>query len=695
MRVSLGLMLSFAALVICGLSGESVQGEPDNWSEVLAAQELQRQVPAKLLAEGDTPYILDSLAAFQFGTTNGSDCWGYKSPDGTNYAIMGVDDGLVFVNADSLVPVDTLFGSGCLWQDMATWQHYLYSVSECGTGLWVIDLQYLPDSAHLIDVVPTSPFGTFSSHNLAIDSLKGYLYLEGVGQQDRAVFVHDLSVPENPVYVNGFGFSDGIHDLYVMNDTAYLAEGYAPYFSIWDMRNKLVPTMIVRVPIPNAGYVHNIWPSADRKYAVTTEETTNKTVKVWSIQDLFNIRILGEYLGVNNFAHNAHVLGDFVYMSHYSAGVTVFDMSIPHCPEEVAVYDRPSDNCWGVFPFTGDDSLVYASHLDGRLFILKIREDTLYDDTPGPDLDGDGIEDGCDNCPDIANADQFDFDADGIGDLCDTCPLDPDNDLDGDGFCANVDNCPDTYNPGQEDSDVDGLPDACGDSCPLDSLNDADADDVCADVDNCPEISNPFQQDDDSDGIGNPCDPCPDDQINDPDEDGLCAEVDNCPFVSNIDQTDTDEDGVGDACDNCLNLPNANQADADADDIGDLCDNCVDAPNPGQLNSDNDIPGDSCDNCPLADNPGQEDTDGDGVGDVCCCLNPGNVDGEAGPSGPIDVADLSYLVDYLFRSGELPGCPDEGNVDGIVGPGGPTDVSDLSYLVDYLFESGPLPPACA
>jgi len=65
-----------------------------------------------------------------------------------------------------------------------------------------------------------------------------------------------------------------------------------------------------------------------------------------------------------------------------------------------------------------------------------------------------------------------------------------------------------------------------------------------------------------------------------------------------------------------------------------------------------------------------------------------------GPGGPIDVADLSYLVDYLFKGGPEPPCLDEGNVDGIEGPGGPIDVADLSYLVDYLFKGGPAPAAC-
>ena len=38
------------------------------------------------------------------------------------------------------------------------------------------------------------------------------------------------------------------------------------------------------------------------------------------------------------------------------------------------------------------------------------------------DLDGDGFIGHCDNCPEIANADQLDSDGDGVGDACDNCP---------------------------------------------------------------------------------------------------------------------------------------------------------------------------------------------------------------------------------------------------------------------------------
>ena len=43
-------------------------------------------------------------------------------------------------------------------------------------------------------------------------------------------------------------------------------------------------------------------------------------------------------------------------------------------------------------------------------------------DGPPGDVDGDGIKDDKDNCPNKPNADQHDEDGDGIGDVCDPCP---------------------------------------------------------------------------------------------------------------------------------------------------------------------------------------------------------------------------------------------------------------------------------
>ena len=58
-------------------------------------------------------------------------------------------------------------------------------------------------------------------------------------------------------------------------------------------------------------------------------------------------------MGVNSLAHNTHIMGDFAYISHYTVGVTVVDISDPTNLIEVAQYDTYplNDNssfhgCW-------------------------------------------------------------------------------------------------------------------------------------------------------------------------------------------------------------------------------------------------------------------------------------------------------------------------------------------------------------
>jgi hypothetical protein len=61
----------------------------------------------------------------------------------------------------------------------------------------------------------------------------------------------------------------------------------------------------------------------------------------------------------------------------------------------------------------------------------------------------------------------------------------------------------------------------------------------------------------------------------------------------------------------------------------------------------------------------------------------GDMDGQPG----INIADLTYLVNYLFRGGAPPVPLEAGDVNCANG----VNVSDLTFLVDYLFRAGPEP----
>jgi len=72
------------------------------------------------------------------------------------------------------------------------------------------------------------------------------------------------------------------------------------------------------------------------------------------------------------------------------------------------------------------------------------------------------------------------------------------------------------------------------------------------------------------------------------------------------------------------------------------------------------------------------------------CTFRGDIDHNGSPVP--DIADLVYLVAYMFSGGPAPVCLVEADIngDGKCAP----DITDLVYLIDYMFRGGPAPVPC-
>lgn len=69
----------------------------------------------------------------------------------------------------------------------------------------------------------------------------------------------------------------------------------------------------------------------------------------------------------------------------------------------------------------------------------------------------------------------------------------------------------------------------------------------------------------------------------------------------------------------------------------------------------------------------------------------GHVSGDVNSDGLVDIADLVYMVSFLFTGGPPPPFDLAADLDGSCA----VDIADLVYLVDFMFNGGPQPlPPC-
>jgi len=316
-----------------------------------------------------------------------NDVWGYTTPEGDEYALLGTVSGVSIVSVsdpENIAEVDYIsyvpappFG----WYDIKTYQNFMYISTEGSLDMLIYDLSTLPDSASLV-----GSFSQLSSapHNIFIDTEMGILYAVEDFNFNLVTRIYSLADPMNPVQISSIDTANGgadSHDLFAQDSVLYIAEGLSPTIGIFDVSDPANPSFRARFAIPDGGYAHQVWVSENNKYMVTTEETPYKTVKVWDIQDLDSVLLVSEYLGGSMLAHNAYIDGNVIYIAHYEAGLKMIDFSDPTNVAEIGFYDTYPDKespgfegAWGVYPFTGN-GMIFVSDIQTGLYILQFEQE--------------------------------------------------------------------------------------------------------------------------------------------------------------------------------------------------------------------------------------------------------------------------------------------------------------------------------
>ncbi len=317
-------------------------------------------------------------------TTLYSAVWGYKAPDGREYAILGCANGTAFIDvtdSSNVREVGFLSGPTSAWREMKTYSHYAYIVSEANnSGVQIVDLQYLPDSIHFVKKFVAA--NHLTTHTISQDG--PYLYLSGANNSfvtNGGIAILDLTQdPETPV-VRGKWTTYYVHDCRVNNDTIWAANINNGRVSIINAANKSAMTTVHSFQNLVGSGPHNTALSGDSKRLFVTDEigTAPYLLKVWNVENRTSPVYVTNWqpTGITtSIVHNIETYGNLAVVAHYSAGVRVLNISNPDAPVEIAWYDTyPSNNsqnyngCWGVYMFPS--GRIIASDRQTGLYVLK------------------------------------------------------------------------------------------------------------------------------------------------------------------------------------------------------------------------------------------------------------------------------------------------------------------------------------
>lgn len=331
---------------------------------------------------------------------SGNDCWGYVSPSGREYAIMGVEGGYGFVevtNPSNPQIVATVAGPNSLWHDVKVIGQYAYGVSEGGSGVQVMNLANIDNG--VVTLVRNWTSGGYSTtHNIVANTEAGTLWVVGANIGNGGLIHLDISNPALPALDGGWT-EMYVHDAQVVtwhdgalagHEIAFCASGFSGGFSstgmrVVDVTNPNNPQVLATIFYPSSGYSHQVWLSDDRQYLYLNDELDEgstvsvTTTRVINVADPANPFFVGTFTtGLPSIDHNLYTRDGLIFQANYRSGLRVFDALDPVNPTQIAYFDTypGSDSAefngaWSNYPFFPSGTII-VSDIERGLFVLRL-----------------------------------------------------------------------------------------------------------------------------------------------------------------------------------------------------------------------------------------------------------------------------------------------------------------------------------
>jgi choice-of-anchor B domain-containing protein len=336
------------------------------------------------------------LNQFPGGQRAGNDCWGYVSPSGREYILMGLQNGfsvLEVTNPTAPTQIGYIPGSTSAWRDIKVIGRYAYGVSEGGLGIQVIDLAGV-DSGSVRHVGNVMRSGHTTTHNIVANPDSGFLYLCGANIANGGLVAVSLDDPEDPRIVGAWS-TRYVHDAQVVTYTEgpYAGREIAFCFTggrgldVVDVTDKNNMFRIGGDRYSGVRYAHQGWLTEDRRHLLLNDEMDEGSVYDVTTTHVFDVSDPADPRRVTTFTsgsastdHNLYVVGDIVYQANYMSGLRVFDISDPFNAEEIAFLDTSPDRdapgyhgAWSTYPFLPSGT-VAVSDIERGLFLLRLGE---------------------------------------------------------------------------------------------------------------------------------------------------------------------------------------------------------------------------------------------------------------------------------------------------------------------------------